>query len=341
MRTHTLTILALLLLRSGAVRADAKADAEAAFQDGRRLAREGNHAAACPRFEASYRAEPALGALLHLADCHERIGRTASAWAEFREAAEMARVRVDSREQAARAHLAALEPRLVRLRVAVLEPRPPGLVVRRGPRELMDELGRAVPVDPGEYLIEASAPGCRTWTVTVRVEGEGRTVEVTVPPLVEPTAREPSAWTCSPRTSVPHHPPEPAPAEPAGARLPEHRFWSARRVLAAAAGGAGVVSLGAGLYVGSRARSLWDDSRDHCRAGNVCDRDGRALIDRAGRRAIAADVLVGAGAAAIAAGVALWMLSPGSPDGEGDQHGVVVVPAIGVDSVGASLRGSF
>ena len=68
-----------------------KATAEALVADGRRLMAAGEFAAACPKFAASQRLEPNGGAGFELADCYERLGRTASAWAEFKSAASAAR----------------------------------------------------------------------------------------------------------------------------------------------------------------------------------------------------------------------------------------------------------
>jgi hypothetical protein len=321
---------ALVLAWSVTARADDTASAEAAFQEARRLSREGRHAEACPRFEASYRAAPALGALLNLADCHERIGRTATAWAEFREAAELARRRVDSRESFALERAAALESRLVRLRIALSSPPPPGLVVRRGPSDLTTLLGSAIPVDPGEHVIEASAPGHVTWTAAIEVRGEGRTVDVAVPALVAapPGPVPPGATAIAPAPA--------APAVDDRAVDPGRR----RRWIALSVGGAGIAAVGAGLVVGARSLSRWDDSRAHCAGGNVCDRTGRDTIASAQRLATVSDVLVGVGLAAIAGGAVLWVTAPSAerPDEDPD---LVLAPALGGDHLGATLTGRF
>src|SRR5215471_19286696 len=60
--------------------------AEALFRHGRELLDAGKVSEACEKFAASQRADPALGTLLNLAACHEREGRTATAWSEFTDA---------------------------------------------------------------------------------------------------------------------------------------------------------------------------------------------------------------------------------------------------------------
>ncbi|MBL8743281.1 MAG: hypothetical protein JNK04_19355, partial [Myxococcales bacterium] len=68
----------------------AKPAAEALFESAKQRMEAGDYAGACAKFDASQSLDPAIGTLLHLGDCYERIGRTASAWAAFLEAASLA-----------------------------------------------------------------------------------------------------------------------------------------------------------------------------------------------------------------------------------------------------------
>src|SRR5688572_27022649 len=70
--------------------AENQAAARALFEEARDLAKAGNYSAACPKFEAANRLYASPGALLNLADCYEHLGRTASAWSQFGEAASVA-----------------------------------------------------------------------------------------------------------------------------------------------------------------------------------------------------------------------------------------------------------
>jgi hypothetical protein len=84
-----------------------------------RLVKEGKYADACPKLEESQRQEASLGTQFYLADCYEHVGRTASAWANFVEVADKARMaKENAKEQAARARANAIESKVCRCRRA-------------------------------------------------------------------------------------------------------------------------------------------------------------------------------------------------------------------------------
>src|SRR3954468_10714845 len=132
------------------VSAEEKAAAEAVFEEGMRLIKQGNFAEACPKFEMSQRVEPAVGTMLYLAECYEKTNRTASSWAMFREAASLAETSGQlDRMKTAQARAAKLEPRLAWLTIEVAkEGLVPGLQLRRNGALVSTELaGTQIPVD--------------------------------------------------------------------------------------------------------------------------------------------------------------------------------------------------
>jgi hypothetical protein len=135
-------------------RAGDAAAAEALFQTAKGLMEQKNYAAACPKFEASYKLDPAVGTLLNLADCHEKQGLLAHAWAEWGDARDQAKREGD----AARADLAnrrqtGLTPRVPKLTVNV-KGSVAGLSVYRDDVNMDPAtFGVPLPVDPGPHAI--------------------------------------------------------------------------------------------------------------------------------------------------------------------------------------------
>ena len=99
--------------------ATSRATAVQLFDEGDRLMAAGKFAQACPKYAASNKLDPQLGALLHLADCYAKNGQVASAWTSFRDAAEIAQQRDDGRAAFATEQANLLEPRLSRLTLVV------------------------------------------------------------------------------------------------------------------------------------------------------------------------------------------------------------------------------
>jgi serine/threonine-protein kinase len=282
-----------------------RAGAEALFLDARRLATEGRFVEACPKFAESQRLDPGVGTLLYLAECYEKTARMASAWATFREAADLARTsKQPAREKIALERAALLEPRLAKLLIEV-DRGASGVKIQRDGTELSEAVfGTAIPLDQGPHVIVASAPGKKPWTGTVELT-EGKITTVKVPPLEDlpPPAATPSAVTPPAASSAPSPPPVTASVTPAP-RSPGE-VTSPYRVPALVAGGVGVVGLGLGAYFGLRASSLWDQSRENC-VGTRCGRDGYDLGTRANNAARASTIFSLLGVAGLGAGATLW-----------------------------------
>src|SRR5215472_15771101 len=218
------TILSLANARSA--RADDKAEAQLLFEEGKALVAAGKVAEACPKFEAAAQLSRTPGVRLNLADCWERLGRTASALKRFREAQDLAEAVGDTpAADAARDRQARLIPQLTNLIVSVPgESAAPGLEITRDGEKLPpDQWGTPAPVDPGPHDITAKAPGRTGWSVKQAAVGAGSTVTVTVPPLRVEDGAEP---------------------RPSGGGL------GTQRILALTSVGLGLVGVGVGSYFG-------------------------------------------------------------------------------------------
>jgi hypothetical protein len=263
---------------------EAKPLAEALFQHGRDLLAGRHVAEACAKFAMSQRVEPKLGTLLNLATCHETLGKTASAWAEFTEAAVQAsRANQPEREQFATEHASALSPRLSRVAISAGGDQP--LVVRLDGVELdRSVLSTPIPVDPGEHTVEGSSEGKTPWRTTLTIPPGPALTSIQVPVL-----------------AAEHGPVEAPSGEPSRVPPPPHRAPSYVWIPLEVSG----IALAIGTIFGVRAIDKKRQAGPYC-DGAECDPRGLDLYGQAQASGTISTVAFGVGVAAL--GVAVYML---------------------------------
>jgi serine/threonine-protein kinase len=302
------------------------ATAEDLFRQALQLTRQGRFAEACPRFAESHRLDPAFGALMNLAACYEKTGRTASAWQAYVDAADLARDKGQrARADSARKKANVLAPRLVRIEIRLgAGMDAAGLEITRNGKPVDPALvGNAVPVDPGSYAIVAARRGAEPWKASVSATEPGKTivVEVTGPiasaPVAVPDAPpvRPAPAVASPSRGRPAEPRGEPPAREREARAPAGRGLRITG-LTVAAGGAALAATG-GVFAWL-SRSISNDYTD-VEAGERFD---PAREHRARTYQTSAFVLWGVGAAAIAGGATLYVIGRH----RGDAAGVSLAP---------------
>jgi len=170
--------------------AGASPESDKFFGDGKDLLKAGKLAEACDAFARSQKLEAKVGTLLNLADCRERQGQTATAWSLFLEAKSLATQTKDKRAAEATKRAATLELKLAYVTLTVAPDRQvEGLVIKRNGTVVEPAAwNKAVPLDPADYVIEASAPKHVPWSTTQSLSPRER---VTV--VVEALAAEPVA----------------------------------------------------------------------------------------------------------------------------------------------------
>lgn len=276
--------------------------ADALFNEGRSLLRQGNMAAACRKFEASLALMDRPGVRLNLANCYENLGLLSAAYTEFRKAEAVARqAGKPGKVRYARDRSASLERRVPRLAIHLQYGRVLadliGVQVRLNGQVL--ELGwidTRFLVDPGRHTIEVGVPDCQPWSAEIEMtEGSQRTVEV---PILKPKPRPPwRAKTTASRSGI---------LTTAGAADDEpsvSRFGLA-------AGAAGVFALGFGAAKGIEAAIAWRNAKNHsCDDDAECDtkvsRLGLHYAEDARRHLRWGMVSAGIGLAAIATAIAI------------------------------------
>jgi hypothetical protein len=310
--------------------ADNRARAQQLFDSALADAEAGNLAAACPKFLASQDADPKTSTLLNLASCYEKNGQTASAWGAFREAEGLAR-KAGRRdwETIAHAHAEGLEARLVRLTVEVPAlSRVPGLTIKRdGARLAPGEWGVAIPVDPGEHTVVASADGRRSWDTRASAREASLTVAVPVLVAVSPSVVAPEAAPS-------------AAGDGAAARRPS--WWTPLRATGVVVAGVGVLGLAAGGALGLVAKGSYGDARAQCSAApRGCPPSAVGDSNAAYGLATGATVVFVGGVVTAMAGGALLVFAPPSSSAAtttttGARAGAAL--AVGPGSVGVSGR---
>jgi len=291
--------LLVALPANGAQTATEKAAAEALFQEGTTLMAQQKYAAACAKFEASQAMESGLGVKLWLADCYDREGRTASAWALFSEAAALAHQSGQTeREHAASERGADLERRLSKLELkAPAAGLPPGVSVTLNGVAIPDaSLGSALPVDPGPQRIVFQAAGYRTLTLEAQVPAGPSSMSLEVPALTP----APEATRAPAAADTPHHAgPKPG---------------ATQRTLGWALGGLGVLSFAGSGVLALRAHSLDQQSHAHCLVDepNACDAEGASLRGQASTYGNVATGAFIAGAALTTTGIVFLLTAPNS-----------------------------
>jgi hypothetical protein len=287
------------------------------FKEGRALLDAGRVGPACRKLEESQRLDPGGGTLLNVALCHEREGLTATAWTEFTEALGIAKH--DDRQQRiefARAHIAQLEPELSRLTIQVppsvdapdLEIKRDGSIVGRAARD------SPIPVDPGDHVVEASAPGRATWRQTIVVGGHGDTKTLVIPALEEATGDVTAVASTAPAVAAtgdtePHR--AGVPVRASAERSDTER--SGDRPLGLTIGawsaiGLGVAAAGVGTYFGLHAMALKDDADRGC-PNNACTAQGSSQTRDAIRSGDAATVAFGIAGGGLVVGTVLFLVT--------------------------------
>jgi hypothetical protein len=327
-RVHLVRLAAVAALVCAAAPARAQADkagAEALLTDGLELVATHDYASACPKLEESLKLYPSLNTEYHLADCYELLGRTATAWVDFLEVADKAHgARETAKETKARERAAALEGKVGRLVIEIADASLAGLKVERDGIDLgKAQWGLPMPVDPGEHVVTASAPGRTSLTLKVTTGSDGGRSTLTVPSLEVAAAPPPVLPSPSLQLSQP-----PAPS-PTGSST----TGDGQRLAGWVLGGVGVAGLAAGVVVGLAAKASYDGATG-C-AGTVCQTSsGLAQRDSARSTGNVATVVFIGGGALVATGMVVWLSAPRAPS-QGPSVGVSPSPG------GLVVQGSF
>jgi hypothetical protein len=260
---------------------------------------------------------PAASTLLNIARCYEHDGKLALAWSAYQRALVINREtqgeeRKKALDDVARKGLSSVEPRMPRIKVAVIGGAPSGMRITHNGKDVpVAMLNTVIPVDSGPQSITAEAPGYAPFTRTVEVS-EGEVVDVGIELVSEATA-----------------------------------FAGARRVpvWAWVAGGGGIALLVGGAafridqaYVeGKQEGTCGGDVTRTCPPVSVYDPkedNARKNLDNA--------LFIGLGSAGVAAlGAAIIGIALAPKAGSSGAAKAVILPFVGPERIGAGIGGRF
>ncbi len=280
--------------------ADPLARANALFDEGKQLQKDGKLAEACERYLESYRLSPRGGTLLNAGLCHEQEGKLLVARRELRDALALAkRDGRSDREPVAAEHLAAVEAKLSWARIVppknaeatAVEIRVDDAPIPR------DEWGR-VPLMPGPHVVMASARGFKSREAKLTIApGAPQAPTVQLEPF-EAGAGDASGAAGSKG---------PGPAGSGGTTKPvQHADGAHANPWKLVALVTGIVGAAASLGMGAWALERKGAVRDHCDADKRCDDAGDSAVGTGRALVIGSTVALGISAV----GFGAWFFIP-------------------------------
>jgi hypothetical protein len=331
--TFALTVLTSALAHAGelteeerkirAIPPEASEPSPAAQQDfdrGKAAMQAGDYEAACAAFARSYQDTPGIGTRYNLAECDEKLGRTASAMRGYQAVEAATRMEAQLARQK-------------KSKVCTLEISKPTNVMVMVDDEAIE--ANRVLIDPGKHRVVALRDGAEPWSTTIifsdcptsqalmipQLQAKGGTSVAPKPPTQ--AAKPPSVGKGTAQK------PRPAPTNQTNPAYQGHSH-SNRGALSAFGGTAiavGAIGLVTGGIFGISAISLKSKSDKSCNEANVCNKEGLATRSESIRNGnLATGILIVSGIVTVA-GLVMVLLDGGSSD---NRNGLVEVATRGL-----------
>jgi hypothetical protein len=285
--------------------------ADALFAEGKALLAS-NLLQACAKFDESLHFNPAaIGTLLNVALCDEKLGRVASAVAKFSEARDRAKEQgLSEHVRAAEEHILALEPSVPHVAITLTEQLPETTILIDDAIVARDAIAN-VAVDPGERIIVVSAPARLPYR-TKLVFAQGEHKDLTIPVLAKSVTVKSSQRLIGQIVTI--------------------------------TGGA-VAGIGVGIGLVARQRFRQEFTNGECTSdpslGNRCTTEGLKQTKSARTLGTVGTWIGIGGLAAAAVGGFLWYTSLASTSNDSGDPKLAVVPQVGADSLGVVALGRF
>ena len=164
-------VVGLVLAACGVAFADPTDQADALFEQGKALEKQGQADAACEKYHESLQINPnAIGTILNVALCFEHADKYASAYKLFKDARDRAREQnLPPQQQAAEDHMHELEEQVPHLALAFIEPPTDDTRIVVANVVVPHDQTSDVLVDPGVVTIVVSRPGRITYESKIAI----------------------------------------------------------------------------------------------------------------------------------------------------------------------------
>jgi hypothetical protein len=257
--------------------------ADQLFAEGKALL-DSNLIQACAKFDESLRYNAAaIGTLVNVALCDEKLGRVASAVAKFTETRDRAKEQgLPQHLKLAEEHLAALGPSVPHLTIKLTEALPGTSIVLDDRVVPLDDIAN-IAVDPGERAVEVNAPARLPYRTKILI-AKAEHKDLVVPALAKSVV----------------------------VRSSRHRIGQVTTVVGAVAAATG---LGLGLYARGLYKNQFPDM--HEVGDGLCDKltkqcepHGQSQVDRARTFGNIGTIVGVAGVVTAGIGAYLWIRSP-------------------------------
>jgi hypothetical protein len=301
---------------------DPRARAQALFVEGRKAIDGGNWAAGCPKVRQSLELFAVANSHFTSAQCDERDGRIASALEHWERGRALVDDAADPRTKVARERIAALDPRVPRVRV-VIPPASGSVTVLLDDVELSAAvLVAPLRVNPGKHVFVVRAEGRQENRHQFTIAERER---------IEFIAKGGPARQTPPSGSA-------SAAPPVGSATPPTPS-NPRRTAGFVLGGVGALGLLASAGTAYGVYSVEHDLLE-CQAGGRCTTaDRAAYVDKYKSLLVVNTVTFGVGLAGVGAGLILVLTAPKTT--EAKPADTAVVPLFMPGGAGIGLSGRF
>ncbi len=304
--------LAILAAGGPAIADENTQRADKLFEDGKAML-DKDLAGGCAKFEESLQLNAqAIGTLLNVALCDEKLGRYASAVAKFTEARDRAKEQgMDVHRKAAEDHLQGLAGKVPRVTLTFSVPPLPQTTIVIDDKLIPFDAIANHPVDPGAHDVVVSAPGHIAYKAHFELTS-GESKDLAIPQLEKSITMQ-----------------------------------SSRRSIGKITALTGIAAVGTGVILGLVAKRKFDSATDPA-TGSCdrimkgtdqvwqCDPTGFAETRSARTLGTVGTVVGGIGFIGVGVGMYLWLRSP-----KREQQRVSFLPHVGPDGAGIAAVGRF